>query len=82
MMTSERLPAVAMAELAFLVALTSADNGVSKLAAKGLRAIASLEKNPTAPINQGLSEEERLMRHPVYEQLGDPKVMPFGSSGF
>ncbi|TDL29911.1 hypothetical protein BD410DRAFT_780416, partial [Rickenella mellea] len=77
----DRIPAVAVAELAFLVSLTSADNGVSTMATKGLRGIAILERHPNAPINPGLSEEERLMRHPIYEQLGDPKVMAVGRVG-
>lgn len=79
-LTADRIPAMALAELAFLVSLTSADNTVSIMAAKGLRAIAMVERGPGAPYNHDLPEDERIKRYPVYDQLGDPKVMAVGES--
>ena len=51
---------------------------VSQLAAQGLRLIAQAERHPDAPINMGLTEEERSKRNPIYEQLGDPSVVVVG----
>jgi hypothetical protein len=73
-----RLPAFALAEIAFLVSLTSADSNVSHLAAKGLRLLSYAERQPGAPVNSGIREEDRLKRNPIYEQLGDPNVMVVG----
>ncbi|OCH94514.1 hypothetical protein OBBRIDRAFT_722708 [Obba rivulosa] len=80
-LNSDRVPAFALAEIAFLVALTSADSTVSLTAAHCLRLIAQAERMPDAPISSTLSEEERVKRYPVYEQLGDPKVMVVGRVG-
>lgn len=74
---SDRVPAFALAEIAFLVSLTSADKGVSQLAAQGLRCIAQAECQG-GPVNSGVPEEERSKRHAVYEQLGDPNVVVVG----
>lgn len=73
-----RLPAFALAEIAFLVSLTSADSNVSHLAAKGLRLLSHAERQPGAPLNTSIHEEDRLKRNPIYEQLGDPNVMVVG----
>ncbi|KAI6130277.1 hypothetical protein EDD16DRAFT_1541379 [Pisolithus croceorrhizus] len=73
--STKRLPAFALTEIAFLVSLTSANSEVSQLAAQGLRSIAQAERHPKAPINTGLTEEERSKRNPIYEQLGDPGVV-------
>lgn len=51
---------------------------VSQLAAQGLRLIAQAERHPDAPVNMGLTEEERSKRNPIYEQLGDPSVIIVG----
>lgn len=51
---------------------------VSQLAAQGLRLIAQAERHPDAPVNMGLTEEERSKRNPIYEQLGDPSVVVVG----
>ncbi|KAI6003613.1 hypothetical protein EDD15DRAFT_2567619 [Pisolithus albus] len=76
--STQRLPAFALTEIAFLVSLTSANSEVSQLAAQGLRSIAQAERHPKAPINTGLTEEERSKRNPIYEQLGDPGVVIVG----
>jgi neurofibromin 1 len=77
-LSSARIPAFALAEVAFLVSLTSADSGVSQSAAKGLRLLAQMERQPGAPVNPSGNEEDRSKRYPIYEQLGDPKVMIVG----
>ncbi|KAG2060194.1 hypothetical protein BDR06DRAFT_948277 [Suillus hirtellus] len=74
----DRVPAFAMCEIAFLVSLTSVSSDVSQLAAQGLRLIAQAERQPGAPVNHGLTEEERSKRNPIYEQLGDPSVIIVG----
>ncbi|KAG1755407.1 hypothetical protein EDB19DRAFT_1661084 [Suillus lakei] len=74
----DRVPAFAMSEIAFLVSLTSVSSDVSQLAAQGLRLIAQAERQPGAPVNHGLTEEERSKRNPIYEQLGDPCVIIVG----
>ncbi|KAL4081516.1 hypothetical protein V8B97DRAFT_1923406 [Scleroderma yunnanense] len=76
--SSMRVPAFALAEITFLVSLTSVNSEVSQLAAQGLRSIAQAERHPNAPINTGLTEEERSKRNPIYEQLGDPSVVIVG----
>ncbi|KAJ3504772.1 hypothetical protein NLJ89_g7765 [Agrocybe chaxingu] len=76
-----RIPAFALAEIAFLVALTSADNGISQLAAKGLRLLAYAERQQSAPVNVTITDEERSKRNPVYEQLGDPRITVVGRLG-
>ncbi|KAF8872759.1 hypothetical protein BD779DRAFT_1679537 [Infundibulicybe gibba] len=76
-----RLPAFALAEIAFIISLTSADNNVSKLAAQGLRLLSHAERQPGAPMNPTVSDEDRSKRNPIYEQLGDPKIMVVGRVG-
>ncbi|KAI5118442.1 hypothetical protein M0805_000576 [Coniferiporia weirii] len=75
--SSGRLPAVVVAEAAFLVTLTSTDTIVSSLAAKGLREIAIAEcmPNPRRLIEE---TDEEAKRYPLYEQLGDPSVVVVG----
>lgn len=73
-----RVPAFALAEIAFLASLTSVNSEVSQLAAQGLRCIAQAERHPNAPVNPRLTEEERSKRNPIYEQLGDPSVVIVG----
>lgn len=74
-LTERRVPAFILAEIAFLVSLTSSDNGVSFQAAKGLRLISYAERQPGAPTNPLINDEDRPKRHPIYEQLGDPNVL-------
>ncbi|PPR04649.1 hypothetical protein CVT24_011867 [Panaeolus cyanescens] len=77
----DRIPGFALMEIAFLVALTSADNGISQLAAKGLRLLSHAERQPNAPSNDSISDEDRSKRNPVYEQLGDPRITVVGRLG-
>ncbi|KAK0207040.1 hypothetical protein DFS33DRAFT_1318594 [Desarmillaria ectypa] len=73
--TEKRVPAFILAEIAFLVSLTSSDNNVSFQAAKGLRLISYAERQLGAPTNPLINDEDRPKRHPIYEQLGDPNVL-------
>jgi hypothetical protein len=70
--------AFTLLEIALLVTLTSEDNGVSQLAAKGLRYLAYLETvgNLSGPIED---DDFLSKRHLVYEQLGDPRVLIVGT---
>ncbi|KAI0065862.1 hypothetical protein BV25DRAFT_1988944 [Artomyces pyxidatus] len=77
-MSPERIPALALLELASAVSLTSADTAVSRLSAHSLRVIAIAERQPGVPINAALSEEERVSRYAIYEQIGDPKAVVIG----
>ncbi|PFH50162.1 hypothetical protein AMATHDRAFT_80979 [Amanita thiersii Skay4041] len=70
-----RLPAIVLAETALIISLTSVDNHVSQLAAKSLRLIAIIQRQPGAPKSD---LEQRLH---VYEKLGDPKIMVVGRLG-
>ncbi|PCH40763.1 hypothetical protein WOLCODRAFT_88808 [Wolfiporia cocos MD-104 SS10] len=79
--STERLPAFAIAEIAFLVSLTSADSNVTMNAAHCLRLLAQAETAPDAPVTGNLSEDERVKRYPIYEQIGDPKVLVIGRIG-
>ncbi|EIW76207.1 hypothetical protein CONPUDRAFT_64047 [Coniophora puteana RWD-64-598 SS2] len=78
-LTQDRVYAFAMAEIAFLVSLTSASSDVTQLAAQGLRMIAQAERQPGAPVNNGFTEEDRSRRLPIYEQLGDPHIVIVGA---
>ena len=73
-----RLSSFALAEIAFLVCLCSSDGVVSLTACNCLRLLAQAERQPNAPQAPETNEEEVLKRHPVYEQLGDPKVSMIG----
>jgi len=75
-----RIPGFALSEVAFLVALTSADNNMSQLAAKGLRLLSHVERQSDAPVNPSITESDRSKRNPIYEQLGDPRVTVAGNS--
>ncbi|KNZ78617.1 Neurofibromin [Termitomyces sp. J132] len=77
----ERVSAFALAEIAFLVSLTSADSNVSAMAGKGLRFLARAEHQPDAPINPTLSDDARSARNLTYEQLGDPTIVVIGRVG-
>jgi len=77
-LSEHRVPAFALLELASAVSLTSADIGVSNLAAQTLRLIAIAERQPDVPINPALSEEERVSRHAVYEKIGAPRTVITG----
>lgn len=77
----KRVPGFILAEIGFLVSLTSADSHVSHLAAKGLRLLSHAERQPDAPVNKAVTDEVRSKRNPIYEQLGDPKVMIVGRVG-
>ncbi|TFY54349.1 hypothetical protein EVJ58_g8920 [Rhodofomes roseus] len=78
---TDRVSAFAVAEIAFLVALTSADANVTLTAAHCLRLLAQAETAPDAPSSNTHSEDERVKRYPIYEQLGDPKVLVVGRIG-
>ncbi|KAJ6560168.1 hypothetical protein B0H19DRAFT_1376000 [Mycena capillaripes] len=75
-----RMSSLALVEIALLVTLTSEDNSVSQLAAKGLRYLAYMESVPGA---SSLPADDDVMskRHLVYEQLGDPRVLIVGRVG-
>ena len=60
------------------VCLVSSDIVVSPLAARGLRYVALAETMPNAYVNPNIPEEERTKRYPIYEQLGDSKVVTIG----
>jgi neurofibromin 1 len=77
-LSKHRVPAFALLELASAVSLTSADTGVSNLAAQTLRLIAIAERQPDVPINPALTEEERVSRHAVYEKIGAPRAVITG----
>ncbi|KAI0089247.1 hypothetical protein BDY19DRAFT_1089227 [Irpex rosettiformis] len=77
-LTPERVGAFAIAEIAFLVSLTSADRTVSATSAQCLRLIAGAERQRGSPPAHLISEEEKARRYPVYEQLGDPKALVLG----
>ena len=77
-LSKHRVPAFALLELASAVSLTSADTGVSNLAAQTLRLIAIAERQPDVPINEALTEEERVSRHAVYEKIGAPRTVITG----
>lgn len=77
-----RVPAMVLMEISFLVALSSADNTISKSAGKGLRLICHTEHQPDSPPNPIFTDEDRSQRNPIYEQLGDPRVAVFGRFTF
>lgn len=59
--------------------LCSADGIVSLTACNCLRLLAQAERLPDAPPQADeTNEDEVLKRHPIYEQLGDPKVSMIG----
>ncbi|KAI0265102.1 hypothetical protein BC834DRAFT_880157 [Gloeopeniophorella convolvens] len=72
-LSDTRVPAFALLEIASAVSLTSADDNVSKFAAQTLRLIAIAERQPDVPVNHALTEEERVSRHAVYDQIGASK---------
>ncbi|KAG7097519.1 hypothetical protein E1B28_004862 [Marasmius oreades] len=76
-----RVPALLLAELAFLVSLASSDSQVSHLATQGLRILAFAERQPGAPDNPLTTQDELSKRFAVYERLGDPKVTFVGRLG-
>ncbi|KAJ4479043.1 hypothetical protein J3R30DRAFT_2708420 [Lentinula aciculospora] len=73
-----RVPPMILAEIALLVSLPSADGIVSHTAAKGLRLIAHIESQSDAPSNPTITEEDKSKRYPVYDRIGDPKVLVVG----
>lgn len=79
---SSRVAPMILAEIALLVSLPSADGVVSHTAAKGLRLLAHIENQSGAPVNPTISEEDKSKRYPVYDRLGDPKVMVVGEWAF
>jgi hypothetical protein len=72
-----RRHAFILAEIAFVVSLTSADSGVSQMAARGLRILAQMDRE-TEDIPNLAAGEEREERNSVFELLGDPHVMVVG----
>ncbi|TFK24729.1 hypothetical protein FA15DRAFT_406917 [Coprinopsis marcescibilis] len=76
-----RIPALTIAEIALMVALTSSGVEISHLAAKGLRHLSQVERNPEAPLSRLIGEDEFRKRNFIYEQLGDPRVIVVGRVG-
>ncbi|KAL1741753.1 hypothetical protein HDZ31DRAFT_84616 [Schizophyllum fasciatum] len=77
-----RIPGLILTEVAFLVCLASVDNNASNLAARGLRLLAHLQKDPDyAAASCTSQEEENSKRELVYDQLGDPKITIVGRVG-
>ena len=77
-MDKTRVSSFALAEIAFLVSLCSFDPVVSYTACQCLRLLAQAERQPEAPQASDINEDEVLKRHPIYEQLGDPKISMIG----
>lgn len=48
------------------------------MAAHCLRLLAQVQTAPDTPAIDGVNEDERAKRYPIYEQLGDPKVTVVG----
>ena len=65
-------------EIACLISLTSLNINVSLTAAHCLRFIGEVERFPGVPLSDSITEEERVKRYPIYDQLGDPKVLVLG----
>lgn len=65
-------------EMACLISLTSLSINVSLTAAHCLRFIGEVERFPGVPLGDQISEEERAKRHPIYDQIGDPKILVHG----
>lgn len=74
-----RASVFALTEIAFLVCLCSADGVVSLTACNCLRLLTQVERQPDSPPYAEGNEDEAIKRHPVYEQLGDPKVSMIGA---
>lgn len=75
---ADRVPAFVLAEIAFTVTLTSSNNTISQMAAKGLRHLAMIQRQPDAPKIGFISPEDYAKRARVFSQLGDPKVTVVG----
>lgn len=43
------------------------------MAAKGLRMLSHAERQPFSE-NLAVTDDDRSKRHPIYEQLGDPRI--------
>ncbi|KAH9854976.1 hypothetical protein C2E23DRAFT_883516 [Lenzites betulinus] len=71
----------ALTEIAFLVSLCSVDGVVSLTACNCLRLLTQVERSPGMPPYLEGNPEDANKRHPVYEQLGDPKVSMIGRVG-
>jgi neurofibromin 1 len=67
-----------VAEIAFTVTLTSSNNTISQMAAKGLRNLAIVQRHPDAPQMDFISNEDYGKRAHVHDHLGDPKVTVVG----
>lgn len=74
----DRVSAFVMAEIAFTVTLTSSNSAVSQMAARGLRNLATIQRQPDAPQIDFITPEDYAKRARVHEQLGDPKVTVVG----
>ena len=37
-----------------------------------------MERFPNVPLSEKITEEERAKRYPIYDQIGDPKVLVLG----
>jgi hypothetical protein len=76
--SSGRIHAFALAEIAFIISLTSADSGVSQAAAKGLRVLAQTDRRAMSPSSPTGVLVDQETRNSIFEQLGDPNVMVVG----
>ncbi|KAH8826519.1 hypothetical protein DL96DRAFT_1529897 [Flagelloscypha sp. PMI_526] len=69
----DRAGAFALVEIALCVTLTSHDTTIVHLAGRALRMISHAERNPDPPTSYAENAISSA-RHPVFEQLGDPKT--------
>jgi hypothetical protein len=76
-MDKDRTAAFLLVELALLMNVTSVDFNVSHMCARGLRIISHAERQPGAP-DLPLPADTIAKRQPVYDQLGDPRVIVVG----
>jgi hypothetical protein len=70
---SERLPTLAIAEVALLLCLVSAQQGVVGSGCDGLRLLAMAERHKDAPRPEHFNADLQSARLPVYEKLWDTK---------
>jgi hypothetical protein len=76
--SSDRIPSLAVGEIALLTLVTSTKAAVSCNACAGLQALALAERHPEAPKTTYFSEEVQGRRLLVYEQIWDPGVSRCG----
>ncbi len=76
---ADRTAAFGVAEIAFLVTLTSADRTASATAAHCLRLIAMVERQKGESPTHVVTDEEKAKRYPVYEGLANAKALVLGA---